>query len=68
MDPGPMPMGGDFSGMAGEPPPGFLPQPPPPNDPQLMSQRASPEFLTSQGEPPATAPVTRTARFLQGFA
>lgn len=49
MDPGPMPMGGDFSGMAGEPPPGFLPQPPPPNDPQLMSQRASPEFLTSQG-------------------
>ena len=50
MDPGPMPMGGDFSGMAGEPPPGFLPQPPPPNDPQLLSQRASPEFITSQGE------------------
>ncbi|KAK3914027.1 LIM/homeobox protein Lhx5 [Frankliniella fusca] len=49
MDPGPMPMGGDFPGMPGEPPPGFMPQPPPSNDPQLLSQRASPEFITSQG-------------------
>ncbi|XP_052122328.1 LIM/homeobox protein Lhx1 [Frankliniella occidentalis] len=48
MDPGPMPMGGDFPGMPGEPPPGFMPQPPPSNDPQLLSQRASPEFITSQ--------------------
>lgn len=50
MDPGPMgPMGGDFGQMTPEPPPGFLPQPPPPSEQQLLSQRASPEFINSQG-------------------
>lgn len=51
MDPGPMgPMGGDFGQMTPEPPPGFLPQPPPPSEQQLLSQRASPEFINSQGD------------------
>lgn len=50
MDPGPMgPMGGEFGQMTPEPPPGFLPQQPPPGDQQLLSQRASPEYINSQG-------------------
>ncbi|XP_054281117.1 LIM/homeobox protein Lhx5 isoform X1 [Macrosteles quadrilineatus] len=50
MDPGPMgPMGNEFGGMTPEPPPGFIPQPPPPTDQQLLSQRASPEFINPQG-------------------
>nr|CAD7452557.1 unnamed protein product [Timema tahoe] len=49
MDQGPgMPMGGEFGGLTPEPPPGFLAQPPPTNE-QLLSQRASPEFMSSQG-------------------
>lgn len=49
MDQGPLPLAGDFGGLTPEPPPGFLPQPPPPNE-QLLSQRASPEFISSQGK------------------
>ncbi|XP_067014818.2 LIM/homeobox protein Lhx1 [Anabrus simplex] len=45
---GPLPMGGEFGGISGEPPPGFLPQQPPPGE-QLLSQRNSPEFISSQG-------------------
>jgi len=50
MDPGPMTMAGDFGAMNPEPPQGFLPQAPPPPEAQLLSQRASPEFMSSQGE------------------
>jgi hypothetical protein len=49
MDQGPMPMGTEFGGLTPEPPPGFLQQPPPPNE-QLISQRSSPEFISSQGQ------------------
>lgn len=50
---GSMPMhGGDFGGITPEPPPGFLPGPPPGPDQQqqqqLMSQRSSPEFISTQ--------------------
>ncbi|XP_075218048.1 LIM homeobox 1 isoform X2 [Lycorma delicatula] len=50
MEPGPMgPMGSEFGGMTPDPPPGFMPQPPPATEQQLLSQRASPEFINSQG-------------------
>ncbi|XP_049794702.1 LIM/homeobox protein Lhx1 [Schistocerca nitens] len=48
--PGPgLPLAAEFAGLSAEPPPGFLPQPPPPADQILAQQRASPEFISSQG-------------------
>ncbi len=46
------PLSNEFGGMGQEPPPGFMGQPPsqpPHSDGQLLSQRSSPDFMSSQG-------------------
>ncbi|EEB13732.1 LIM/homeobox protein Lhx3, putative [Pediculus humanus corporis] len=49
---GSIPMhGGEFGGITPEPPPGFMPGPPPgpeQQQQQIMSQRSSPEFISTQ--------------------
>lgn len=48
---GSLPMhGGDFGGITPEPPTGFMPGPPPgpEQQQQIMSQRSSPEFISTQ--------------------
>lgn len=43
--------GGEFGGITPEPPPGFMPGPPPgpeQQQQQIMSQRSSPEFISTQ--------------------
>ncbi|XP_018912338.2 LIM/homeobox protein Lhx5 isoform X2 [Bemisia tabaci] len=51
MDPNNMggPIPSEFGGMTPEPAPGFLPQQPPTSETQMLSHRASPEFINSHG-------------------
>lgn len=46
------PLSGEFGGMGQEPPQGFMTQQPPQpahTEAQLISQRSSPDFMSSQG-------------------
>lgn len=47
------PLSGEFGGMGPEPTPNFMGQQPPPSahsDAPLISQRSSPDFISSQGK------------------